>query len=923
MLRRASPAHNSELAGGRGNDVDPFDEQSATVHELTERLDDLRTELQLVEDQEREDELEHVKLYNSLISKKEELQLQQGKRENESKELKRLVTSLEQANTTAQRKRTLQEKALQQKLTQRNKVQEDAQRWQREVAEMKIETTQIAIGKDHYASNSRQRIQELRDEQEPDLQDIKSLEEQIRLTGIEVKSLEEAKAADDEAAENDLKEYQKAAETADALWRTREMELHHRYMHSNGELHAANSAYNSMSQRFGYMGSRRLSQSTAYAPIYTADNSSAVSENHAYQSDSQGRAFSGQLFNPTYPDHNGLDVRQISGSVSRHQASSEAEDSARSSSPFFSVDTNIPLFSQPSNGMSERDVQALTGGALMSPSANNLLPSDLLGDDLEDMTGRTQIPPNNRDEPVSQVEEAAARRLPIRLNPGLSSRNPSHQSSSSEVLPGLGAVPGMKLLESAYAVPNSPSSMRSRSPSLVSSPHGSNTNLHYRNPSDTYLESDRRSIRSVSSTSQVSRSAGRFGSLWSGRQRGRTTSEDGPAFGSLTQHQSRSMPRQLEEDNVETETRPSEPKRLSSLGSRLGFGSSTTTRRNISMSNVGEVAPASSLAGSNKFKSLGILGSKAMPWRSQAIVTAAERSASPRPASTYSLDKALPPPEIGQQFFGWDNSSGAQVRDTSSLWSAIPNSRRASIHQDVFERPLSDLHDLGDSSHELPPLRETAPQAPIGTRPSKDDSDSTPRMSSSTPYFKMMGRDKRTDKSPGKSRKRGKGSDSVDEQYTTSGDGHSSPPESQYSREYALGSGAESLENLGETPTDDGLSSQESGLQPGSASKESFMRKMTRKGSSSRFGLPNFKEKGGLFSRKAHNEDVEDDGSTLGASVGSLNSIPSPSLEKRSAFSLASLRKRGKKGPSAPSISEASMTSGTGDEEESRASVDG
>jgi len=915
MIRRPSPAYVSDHSGGRGNEVDPFDEQGGTVHQLTERLDQLRTELQLLEEQERDEESEYTKQHTTLVARKEELQLQQGKRENESKELKRLVTSLEQANVTAQRKRTAHEKVLQQKLAQRERLQEDAQRWEREVAEMRDEAAQIASQKETYARNSQQRVQDLRDEQEPDLQEIRSMEEQVRLTGIEVKNLEEEKRIEDEAAEKDLADYKKTADAGDALWRARELDLHQRYIHASSELHAAQTAYHAAVQRSGYMSNRRVSQAAAYAPIYPTENMPAM--NDGYQGESQSRALNGPPSLPAYTDYSSPDLRQGFGSLLRNQAGSESDDAARSSSPFFNANTIMTSPTQPSETMSEVDVLTLTGGALMSPSANNLLPSDLLGDDLEDMGGLRQIPPEEYGPLVSPaVEDAPLRTLPGHLNLGLSSRNASRHASFSELLPGLGAVPGMRSMEPPSYVPNSPGSLGSRSPSLVSSPHSSNTNLHYRHTSDSFLDSDRRSVRSVSSTSQAARPTGRFETFFSGRQRGKTTSDEGPALGSLKLHESRSVPRHHDEDGLGVEPQRSEPKRVTSLGSRLGFGNSSASRPQLSSSNLGDPGlSAANDSGTAKFKALGMLGSRALSWRSSAIATAVDRSASPRPSSTYSLDNALPPPEAGSKFFGWNNSgSSGQAGDNSTLWSTIPNSRRPSMHRDLSDRPKHEFNDLAENNFDPTILEENVPQAPIGTRPSKEEGEHAPQLNPSAPYFKMLGRDKKSDKSPGKSYSGGKGANHGDERYTSSGDGPSSP----LARDHKLGSAAESLEDLAESHAEDGLGAQDSSLQPESIGKESFMRKMTRKGSSSRFTLPSFKEKGGIFSRK-----TEDDNGTLGASVGSLNSAASPSLvEKRSAFSLTSLRKRSKKGPSAPSISETSMTSETGDEDESRASVD-
>lgn len=910
MLRRASPAYIYDPAENRDNGFESPEGHSGTVYQLTERLDQTRMELRSIEEQEKEEEGEYTKQYNALTARKEELQSQQGKRENESKELKRLVTSLEQANTTAQRKRLIQEKILQQKLAQKGKLQEDAQRWDREVSQMHEEAAQIALHKEDYADSSHQKIQKIRDEQEPDLQEIKSLEEHVRLTGVEMKSLEESKKRDDEATENNLTDYKKAVEAADTAWKMKEIDVRQRYVQASAELQTAQTAYYTAMQRSGYMSNRRLSQATGYGPSYSPENTAVMNDGHIYLPENNTRTLTSAF--PNHVDFNNADSGQNLGPVIRNQFDSEAEESNHSPSPYFNTNILTIPSNHASNHLSEHDMLGLTGGALMSPSANNLLPSDLLGDDLEDIGSRIYRAPNDI-EMLSPAEETITRSLPTRLNPHATSRSMSRQPSFSQLLPGLGNVPGMKAVENANYVPNSPGSMGSRSPSALSSPQSSLTNLHQRQISDSFVESDRRSIRSVSSTSQAGRPIGRFETFFSGRQRGKTTSDEGPPLGSLKVHQSRSMPRQLEEEGLTADAPSHEPKRLASLGSRLRFGNATTSRRHISLSNLGDATtPPSDNPASTRLRSLGFFGSRGLSWRGQATGGEVERSSSPRPASTYSLDNALPPPEAGQQYFGWDNAAGGQTRDTPSPWLALATSRRPSIHQEFGERPLHDMRELEENSQELAPLEENVPQAPIGTRPVREEEGANSHRKSGMAYFKLSIRDKKADKSPTKSGKRAEG----EEHFISSGDGPSSPPESYHSKVHALDSAAESLENLAGVAVEGGLSPQESNVQPGSASKESFMRKIQRKGSSSRFSLPSFKEKGGIFSRKTHADDGEDD------SAGGSGSMASPSLEKRSGFSLPSLRKRGKKGPDAPSISETSMTSETGDENESRTSVD-
>ncbi|KAL7780360.1 hypothetical protein CFE70_010383 [Pyrenophora teres f. teres 0-1] len=163
------------------------------------------------------------------------------------------------------------------------------------------------------------------------------------------------------------------------------------------------------------------------------------------------------------------------------------------------------------------DFESLTGGAPMSPTAGSLLPAGLFADDL----GLTE---DEEDDPGPPQDPS--------LNPSPNMRN---------VLPGLGAPGTMHPTQNS----SSPTSPQSRSPSAFASPRESAAELQFYPTNENNVDSDKRSIRSTSSSFQINPQASRFGGLFGlNRARGKTFSDEGPALGSLKPSQSQSLPRE-------------------------------------------------------------------------------------------------------------------------------------------------------------------------------------------------------------------------------------------------------------------------------------------------------------------------------------------------------------------------------------------
>jgi hypothetical protein len=374
------------------------------------------------------------------------------------------------------------------------------------------------------------------------------------------------------------------------------------------------------------------------------------------------------------------------------------------------------------------------------------------------------------------------------------------------------------------------------------------------------------------------------------RQRGKTLA-DGPLLGSLKPGQSRSFPRNLDDglDLIGARRR-----RLSYTGNwahpiSLHRSSTASVTADSSSDHIPSKRSAfASIFSSSRFNSS---GSGDLPRSGLAelqtgynqfsprhdpidpsILGTVRRGSSPRPSSTFSFDNHLPHPST--EPFGWPSGEGAGPRNSlgfdwagPATWSRSA-SRRPSIqygsstHLPLGLAPEADfLQTAVDTKHR--PL-----QAPIGTRPVSAHRPATPKLNPAAPSFKTLFT-KKSEKD-----KDSVNSKSYDHESTAD---ESSPPASRQSRDSrSISTAAESYDSLdlvsSGTPSD------------GANTKESFIQKITRKSSSSKFNL-SWKDRSGLFSKKsdAFQGEVEEDGSNFDGFLSKIvdSSVPStPSTEK-------------------------------------------
>ena len=566
--------------------------------------------------------------------------------------------------------------------------------------------------------------------------------------------------------------------------------------------------------------------------------------------------------------------------------------------------------------MSQRDVDILTAGAPMSPTANNLLPSNLLRDD--------DVPGSLFDAIADQGDESG-------MNPH------SYMASGTE---------------GNTQDPQSPMSIDSRSPSLISSPHESIHNLHGYHPSrDPVLDTDGRSTRSAGSpfappginVGANAANGRRLVDIFNfNRQRGKSTVSEAPSLGTLKQGQSQSFPRNYDQEPLDA---------MNSGRRRIGSGTWTNPMTNfLARNNMGSSSGAGGDSASNarfsfpRKSRLPLFGSKLDPSDQLGL----HRSSSPRPASTYSFENALPRPSSDSQPFGWASPDNANQRSSPHVgdWPSVGpwsrnQSRRASVQYGSASNQVGSTSNLSIGSTPLDPDdfsspygNKISPPAPIGTGRGKAGRAGGPKLNPAAPSFttRLFSRNdtkksSKGDKNAEKSGENTKGKEverSKDHDSDCTPD-DSSPPNPRLSKDAysiatatSVGESHDSLEHSNSATPSEGA--------PASAPKESLMQRITRKSSSSKFNVPWSKDRAGsLFSKKTGEPstpgEVDEDGSSdfvLGKGAESPASTPQHEKAGRASLTWSRVMSRkSKKGEKeASESSEKASETETGDDEE-------
>lgn len=562
-------------------------------------------------------------------------------------------------------------------------------------------------------------------------------------------------------------------------------------------------------------------------------------------------------------------------------------------SPFFNMSNGMAVSSTEQTSDQIRS-QTSTDGGPMSPAANDLLPSNLFRD--EDLANQ-------------RISEAVT-------------GHESLGSTNSEMFGGQGGI----ALDSTGYGPNTPVSATSQTGSIFSSPHDSLQNLHaYQSRADSFVDSDCQSVHSTNGSYRptiagevsplaTSRIASLFTTTFT-RQRGKSSTQESPSLGTLKQGQSQSFPRNMESESQDP---------IISRRRRGSYGNWANPvvgllNRSISASQTppDEKGLISTRTGSGRRSRLNKFGAKVDSPESTALT---EKLPSPQPSSTFPYDRGVKRPSSESHSFGWLLAEDASNRNSpfgagwstrGGPWSRGP-SRRASLQHGSTSNLSIGSTPLEPDGYQRSLSKPFPEQLPIGTRPRSAQRPVTPKLNPTAPTFKTLfgrGESKRVVKADKYMEKPteqpdNKETDSLDTEDVNLSYGESSPADSMSRDAQSIvtaGSLAESRNSLDYSTSGAASGAASEAITP-SGHRETLMQKITRKSSSSKFNVPWIKEKSGLFSRRAGEpltpDETNDDiaGEThLRQSADSLNNVPPPDKESRSALSWPNLRRKSKK----------------------------
>lgn len=874
--RRSSPAALIvEHSAGQINQAGSSDEDESPegIQKLTERLNLLRTETERIEREAVEEEEESKRQLTELTKERDRLKQEYKEKEEASAELRRHGNYLDKLNRTAQSRKAAKEKQLQQKKADRQKIKDDIGRWEKETIEMKRDTEEMIAETAEVVAAKDKDFAEIRKGMVEDLGVIKTLEEDIRVRGAQIKVLEkEQERINGEGSED--QEQARIDRENDQAWEARMQAIQVQLGSLWQTLQHAQLEQQQAEEHLAWWMAKRAKNPEQFAPIPSLDRSRSRRSRQPNSRTSTISSPSGGFHSGPTPFNN----------------ASAASPAFASASQFFNMGngTTVPQSTEGPD-LSQADVDLLTNSGPMSPAASTLLPSNLFRDD---------------DNASQRFPDGNGQELPG--SNGIQDFFLGHALTTSDA-----SVPG----------PYTPGSANSRAGSMLSSPHESSQNLQsYQFRPDPFVEADQQSIHSTSApfNPSIAADAGplptnKLANLFTStftRQREKSGSQEPPLLGTLKQGQSQSFPRNLEQDSLDSNG--SRRRR----GSHGNWANPMAGLLNRNTSAPGDAGIVTARTGSGRRSRLNVFGPKMDSFGSAGF---ADSISSSRPSSTYSYDQTLARPSSDSQRFGWpiadslpNRSSplGAHLHWSGGPWSHAP-SRRPSVQHgstsnlSIGSTPLDPDIYPGFSS------KQSSEQAPIGTRPRSSQRPVTPRLNPAAPSFKTLftrgegKRSTRSEKSGSRAVEKFKDRDGEKDAPDEGEPSHESSPQNP-----RLSRDAQSITTAASTAdSHDSFDRSTSGTPSeaviSSGPKETLMQKITRKSSSSKFNVPWAKERG-LFSKRTGEPSTpgeidEDNSSETQPSKSAESSSSTPQQEKasRSSLSWPNIRRKSRKGDQA------------------------
>ena len=848
------------------------DESPEAIQRLTQRLEYLRAEKEKVDMETQEEEQESKRHLSELTKERDRLKAEYKEKEEASSELRRHGNYLDKLNRTAQSKKAAKEKLLQQKKADRQKIKDDIARWDKENFEMERDTEEMVKERADVIAAKDEKVEDIRKNLNEDLAVIKSLEEEIRIKGIQIKEMErEQEKMNSEGS--DEQEQARIERENDQAWENKiqAMQAELNFLWQN--VQQAELEKVQAEERLNWWMERRARNPEQFAPISSLDFPPPVQRQRSRRNrQTNSRASTISSPPPGY--------RSGSPAIANPSVMPPSFSNAL---PFFNTLNGMGMSSvADGTSFSQGEGETLTGGALMSPAADNLLPSNLFRDD--DAT--------NKHFPIVSSHDYSG-------NP-----NPDmflgHAVSSSDA--------------SAHG-PHTPVSAGSRAGSVFSSPHDSLQNLQsYQSRADPFGEGESHPASSTSAPFHASIAAdsnplatSRFANLFSFKGREKSGTQEPPLLGTLKQGQSQSFPRNMEQESLDSSA---------SRRRRGSYGNWANPMAGLLNRNVGNPEDSGLIAartGSGRRSRLNMFSTKFDGRESTAF---ADQPSSSRPSSTYSHDQVLARPSSDSQRFGWPNPEGIPNRSSplGANWSGGPWSRAPSRRPSVQHGSTSNLSlgstPLGPEEYAGSFSKQSSEQAPIGTRPQSSQRPATPKLNPAAPSFKTLFSRKdggKAAKANGKCVEKSKDKDSEKDETEDTGSMHDTSPQNP-----RLSRDAQSITTAASTTdSHDSFDRSTSGTPteaqaPSGSTKETLMQKITRKSSSSKFNLNSWAKERGLKSKAAGQPstptELEGDASSegqLGKSAESASSTPLHEKAGRTSLSWPNIRRKSKKGDQA------------------------
>ncbi|KAI1338351.1 hypothetical protein F5Y15DRAFT_386900 [Xylariaceae sp. FL0016] len=817
-----------------------------SLQELGEKFESIRREIEETQAQIAKDEKEHKEMMDELQDEKKTKRRIQKEKDDTTEKLKREMNSTERAMRSVQQRKTQREKSLKDKQNERQKLHDDIAKWEKEMAAMRKRQSCFENEKEQCQEDGDAQAEDLRQEIAQAQASLAQEEAELKEKGKELKEAEEQRKKLPGGEESE--EWRETDREIKRNWDNRARDLQRRLYAANRKLRMINDYEHVLQAQL------TAAQQSGLPFMYSQANSSGIDFEMPTQNQLKRRSRnSNSLANAvvTSPSQSfAATDHAFTHSSTFGPSRPPTIPPGFAQGPFIDHSTD---FSAP---LDDDTIRSLTGGAPLSPTATSLLPAGMLDDILDD-------------EPPS---------------PG--SRPARHNTFGSGLPPD--------------DEPQSPDSS-ARSPSLVSSPQSSSQHLPF--SQFTGETSERRSLRgprgefgtsSSPITTPAQISTRRSFMPWF--HRGGKGPDEPPALGSLKAGQSQSFPRQTDEGE------PIPNKR------RISFSSSWNMfNRNSAGPDLPEVGPSPRAVPSRR------LGLGAHTNSLGSNIFSERDPSSPRPVSIASSELPRPSTDSGSIWGRTPHPTRIWGTEESPWAASRSQSRRPSLHgsPSILKTTLADADDeiLDDSELRVP----SSQVGVIGTKPvaktlSQRLNPAAPTFMANFGLFRgKHEKDKDSEKEDrdSKEKSKGKGKDkevkekkprasmtSLSETGTPSmDDSPSDPRKSRDTFSVDTPSMTESRESLSlEASFSNTPSDATTGLGLGMKEPESGLRKLLRKGSSSKFSLSSVRglskkgpnsvtssDRNGPADRTSFDEFAGEDGGSqfLGRSYDSLHNSPS------------------------------------------------